>query len=356
MQLVEPIGHGDLLERLFRAAGEGRLPHALLLEGAPGIGKFQAAKWLASGLLCAAGPGRPCGSCGPCKRVSSGGYEGNHPDLFVLDPIEEGEERIRVARIAHRSGATDEDAERCVEVFLGLRAMEGRGRVVLIREGHRMNTSAQNALLKTLEEPSPGTLLVLETHRSEQLLTTIKSRCVRLRCAPLSRADCAEVLAQAGLEREEAERLGRWAEGSPGLALSWRSSGVEALRALLERALDPAAACLELAADAWEVEGRFAGATPTARARERARLVLDLALAVLRDAWRAVNGVAADELAHGDLVGRAAREPWRDPKELERRIQTLFECRADVERNLAPEALLDRAFLAFGCRDSILAR
>ena len=94
-----------------------------------------AALWFAAGLLCAQGPGRPCGVCGPCKRVSSGGNLGNHPDLLVIDPIEDGEERIRVARIAQRSDGDADD--RSLEAFLDLRALEGGYRPVIVRESHR---------------------------------------------------------------------------------------------------------------------------------------------------------------------------------------------------------------------------
>ena len=175
-----PRGHDALVVRLFDAARAGRLPHALLFEGPEGTGKFTAMRWFASGLLCAEGPGPPCGECGPCKRVRSD----NHPDLYVVDPTASGEETLRVQRIAYRPDAPNNpDPEDCVESFLDLRAVEAELRPVLLREAHRMNTAAQNALLKTLEEPRPGVVLVLETHRSDLLLETILSRCVRVRAA-----------------------------------------------------------------------------------------------------------------------------------------------------------------------------
>ncbi|MFT5690206.1 MAG: DNA polymerase III gamma/tau subunit, partial [Planctomycetota bacterium] len=91
----EPRGHGDLIGRLFQAAKSGRLPHALLFEGPEGTGKFTAMHWFATGLLCEGGPAAPCGECGPCKRVRTG----NHPDLYIVDPIKDEEETLRVTRI-----------------------------------------------------------------------------------------------------------------------------------------------------------------------------------------------------------------------------------------------------------------
>jgi DNA polymerase-3 subunit delta' len=334
-----PIAHDVLVERLWRAAGASRLPHALLFEGPEGIGKFLAARWLAAGLLCASGPGQPCGSCGPCKRVESG----NHPDLMTIDPVAEEEERIKIARIARRSDA-DEDS---LEAFLDLRAMEGERRCVLIREVHRMNDAAQNALLKTLEEPRPGTLLVLETHRPGRLLVTILSRCIRLRFDPLEREACARVLDERGLEPDLARRLARWADGSPGRALAWSERNAPAVRSLLEAGLHGTRPPLLLAAELWELEGAFQGARPTAKARDRARFVLDLGLEVVRDTRRLEAGLPAEELAHGELAATllTAPEATGVRTALRRAFERLLGCRDDVDRNLGPEPILERALL-----------
>lgn len=347
MLVAEPLGHATLIERLWRASTAGRLPHALLLEGPEGIGKFLAARWLAAGILCASGPGRPCGSCGPCKRVTSGGEGGNHPDLLVVDPLAEGEERIRVHRIAYRPDTPGvSDPEKSVEHFLELREMEGRGRVVIVRESHRMNASAQNALLKTLEEPRPGTHLVLETHQSELLLSTIKSRCVRIRCQPLAAEDCGRVLETEGLAKDRARVLARWAEGSPGRALSLAARGAEEHREHLAAVLTGASTPWSAARELSGIEGDFPGKSAGARARDRARLVLDLALAIVRDRMRMAEGVAAEELAHGDLAEALGADDG--PRSLARTLERLLVARGDVERNLGPEAIVERALLVLG--------
>ena len=103
----ELLGHEEVLRGLWRAAGQGRLPHALLLEGPAGIGKFGAALRLVRGLLCErAGPeGGPCDRCPACKKVLSG----NHLDVFVLDvahedvPESRRQERIRIDRVVRRT-------------------------------------------------------------------------------------------------------------------------------------------------------------------------------------------------------------------------------------------------------------
>ena len=342
MRVVRPLGHDATVERLLAAARGGRLPHALLFEGRAGIGKFQAALWFAMGCLCAKGPGVPCGTCGPCRRVTSGGERANHADLFVLDPLAEGEERIRIGRIAERGGSGEgESAGASLENFLGLRPLEGAWRVVVVRESQRMNVAAQNALLKTLEEPRAGTLMVLETHRTSALLPTIKSRCIRVRFEALTRAQCEEVLVGAGLEAREAEELARLAEGSPGLALDMARNGTREFLAHLRALVAGERAALDLATELWEVEGEFRGKTDTALARERCRVVLELLQALLRDAWRAGAGVPSESLALGETA-LALADRVSEP-ELARRGRWLAMTRADVEHNLEPHALLERA-------------
>ena len=344
MQVTRPHAHDATIERLWRAARAGRLPHALLFEGRAGIGKHLAARWFALGCLCARGPGEPCGTCGPCRRMASGGERGNHPDLFLIDPLLEGEERIRIGRIAERA-QTGEDAEpeQSLAAFLALRPLEGALRVVLVRECHRMNVPAQNALLKTLEEPRAGTLMVLETHRPAALLATIKSRCIRIRFAALAQEPCERILLAAGIEPEAARELARLSEGSPGQALAMAQNGTRELRDRLVAVVRRERFPLETATELWELEADFRGKSAAAGERERARVVLELAQALVRDAWRLKAGIAAAGLPHGADVGELAAR--FDAQELVRQGEWLALARVDVERNLAPVALLERALL-----------
>lgn len=355
MQVSEPIGHGEVIHRLWQAAAAGRLPHSLAFEGGEGIGKYAAARWFAMGLLCEEGPAAPCGSCGACKRILSGGDYGNHPDLFLIDPALEEEETIRVHRIAYRPETPSvRDPERCVENFLDLCAVEGRGRVIVIRESERMNASAQNALLKNLEEPRPGNRLLLVTHRSEVLLPTIRSRCVRVGFDALGPDDCRAVLATEGMEEARAKRLARWSGGSPGRALALAAGGAEAIRAILAEVGRGELAAAAATREIWEVEGKFPGKTPAASSRARARVALDLLLAVVADLRRLGAGLEPDELPHGDLAAElAAREP-RSDLDLGGRLAALVEIRGDVERNLLPELLVERALLVSSDRTPIL--
>jgi DNA polymerase III subunit delta' len=153
--------------QLQRARGAGRLPHALLVAGPAGVGKRLLADLLAGSLLCGSpGPdGRPCGSCQDCRLLRAG----THPDLVRVGPDPEGKsDEIRVGSI------------RDLVESEGLTPTRGRQKVIAIDPADRMNPSAANALLKTLEEPAPGTLFCLVTERAYLLPATVRSRCQRL--------------------------------------------------------------------------------------------------------------------------------------------------------------------------------
>ena len=332
----ELLGHGELLEGLFRAARAGRLGHALLFHGPEGVGKFLAAHELARGLLCERGPAPACGSCAACRWLAAG----SHADLFVIDALEEGEEQILVDRV--RAGG-ESDAGPTLGDFLALRAREGGWRVVLVRDAHRMHNSAQNALLKPLEEPGERVLIVLETSRLDLLLATTLSRCVRIAFGALAPAHTSVVLARQGLAGAEAAELARWAQGSPGHALRLaREKAKEQLEiaAAVARGEQTPAAALEALLG---LEGDFPGKTEAAELRARARSFLDLALGLMHDAERCAAGLEPAGLAHGERAAEFGAVP---AALRERRLAELCSARQDVERNLSGEALLERGLLA----------
>lgn len=142
----------------------GRLPHAVLLEGAEGIGKRALAEVFAQQLLCGAqGSQKPCGQCKNCLLF----IQHTHPDFQWVEPEEKGKQ-IKVQQIR---GLAD---------FVGTHAQQGGYRVIVIAPAEAMNIAASNALLKGLEEPGEDTLFLLITDRPGQILPTIKSRCQRV--------------------------------------------------------------------------------------------------------------------------------------------------------------------------------
>jgi len=197
------------VERMLRVGA----PQALLLVGQPSVGKTTLALDLAAGLLCQADePGlRPCGSCRSCRLVDAG----EHQDLHRLAPEGPG----RQVRI----GAPEDPEPGTVRHLLRELArlpVEGARRVAIVEGAHRLNEDAQNALLKTLEEPPAGATLILCADEPERLLPTVRSRTAVLRLGPVGIRAMEDLLAENGVEPPRSARLARLADGRPGLALA----------------------------------------------------------------------------------------------------------------------------------------
>lgn len=352
MRSTEPLGHAAILEGLWNAASAGRLAHAFGFFGPAGVGKFLAAERLVLGLLCATGPGAPCLVCGPCKRALSN----SHPDALVLDPHERDLEEIPMSWITPRE---EPDKEKrpvggvALEEFLAKRPMEGGWRVVIVREADLMKFPAQNALLKTLEEPGENVLIVLESSHPEKLLPTVRSRLVTARFGALELDDVVEILRRAGVQGEngpdgngqsvDLESLARWSRGAPGRALALAHGGAnviwDAIGLVLAGRLDP----LEAAAALGAIEGDFPGRTPAAKARNRSRAVLDAAIEALGDVLRARAGAAPERVVHPDLFEAARGIP---EVRLEAALERALEARQDVDLNLDPASAVERTLLA----------
>ena len=213
--------------------GQQDFAHAYLFSGQPGGGKRRFASAFAAFLLCDAPEnGLACEQCRSCQLRLAG----SHPDLLLLEPEEEGK-AIRV------------DAVRQLVGFLSQTAQQGGRKVVVLQPAEAMNVNAANALLKSLEEPSAETYLLLVSDQPSRLLPTIRSRC---RVQPLGLPGHAEALAwltaQAG-ERsaQECELLLQMAGGAPLLALALaqqdalaqREKVVEGVKALLKGQIAP---------------------------------------------------------------------------------------------------------------------
>jgi DNA polymerase III subunit delta' len=191
---------------LQRARASGRLPHALLIDGPAGVGKRQLANLLVRSLLCTdpSPDGLPCGQCADCRLNQAG----NHPDLVRLGPDPDSKsDEIKVAGI------------RDLIESEGLTPSRGVHKLILIDPADRLNPSAANALLKTLEEPASGTLFCLISERSDALTATVRSRCQSLTLGLPDEALAQDWLA-GQLSGGDARLLLRLAHGAPLRALS----------------------------------------------------------------------------------------------------------------------------------------
>jgi DNA polymerase-3 subunit delta' len=183
-------------------AMRARLPHALLLHGAAGSGKLALAERFAQALLCEAGRSQsaPCASCAACRWFLAG----SHPDVRYVEPEAMArqvgladDEETPAARPAGSSSEIKVDQIRALADFVNLGSHRGGLRLAIVHPAEEMNAAAANALLKSLEEPPPGAVFLLVSHRPWRLLPTVRSRCVGV-VVPLPKADaaCAWLAAQ----------------------------------------------------------------------------------------------------------------------------------------------------------------
>ena len=222
-------GHLPVLDLLRRAVARQTLPPSLVFAGPEGVGKRLTATALAQALNCERRSGADaddaCGVCASCMRIA----RGVHADILVIEPGDSG--AIKVDQVRE---AIDRTA---------YRPFEGRRRVVIVDQADALMPEAQNALLKTLEEPPPASVFVLITARPDVLLPTVRSRCQRRRFGPLSPADVAAVLVRDhGFAAADAQAAAAASDGSVGRALDEGAEESREPREAAARLLQAAAA------------------------------------------------------------------------------------------------------------------
>ena len=209
---------GSGVAALIREVRGGRFPDCVLICGGRGMGKTTLASLLAAALLCKAEQPerRPCGQCKSCLRVR----DRLHPDL--LTPAETKKKSVGVDEIRGILNA--------LQSF----ALESDSRAVLLDDADLLTPQAQNSLLKSLEEHPAGTHFILTTAYETRLLSTIRSRVVTVRLAPMPVDALARWLVVRGLPESEALDCARFSDGSPGLALELHGDDADqALRGLV---------------------------------------------------------------------------------------------------------------------------
>ena len=330
MPFRDIAGHHHLFELVSGAAVRGSLPPSLVFAGPDGVGKRMAAVALAQLLNCLAPVDLPaadgrrspdggdltfrdaCGACASCTRIG----RGVHADVLTIEPGDTGAIKVDQVRDAIERAA--------------YRPFEGRRRVVIIDEADAILPEAQNALLKTLEEPPPASTFVLVTARPDVLLPTVRSRCQRVRFGRLTPADVAAALIKGhGYSPADAYAAASVSDGSVGGALEGASDEFGEARDTAVRLLQSAAASND---PRRRLDGAkvLAGAARGSGDREAVARRLRALASMLRDLG--VLRVRADErsLANVDL------------KPLLQGVASAF----DEERALRAFAAVDRALAA----------
>ena len=309
------------LDELRRAMVQGRFPHAFLFVGPEGVGKRTFALEMARALLCERVPEtafEPCDACPSCLQVQAG----THPDVLqVARPEDKQDLPIKLIR------------DLCLD--LGLKPMRGHRRVAIVDDADDLNDEAANAFLKTLEEPPPGSVLVLIGTSTEAQLDTIVSRCRVIRFDPLPEADVSAILLEQGAASDltEAARLARLGGGSVSKARGLADPGFERIRRDLINALadpdgyDPSNVSQRL--DGFVKEG---GGEAVDR-RQKARLVIGELAGFLRGVLWQTAGLelpSADTHDHQAATELAARV---EPEDVFLLAERCFEAEAQIQRN-----------------------
>ena len=328
------LGNEKIISQLSQQARNARLaalPLALsYIFAGPGFsGKKEASLWFAQALLCPASrDGRPCTVCQHCRQVTSGA----HPDLLWLKRVEEKKE-ISI------------EAVRDLISRLSRGSFVGGQQVAVIEGADNLNDEGANCLLKTLEEPVGGTVIILLVEEPDKMLRTIMSRSQQFFFRPASQAVLAKELeTSSGLKRREAQEIARMALGRPRLA--WI---LAADQELYKKRLSAAAALVDgYGAGAGRQLSAVANLLGTATGQEAARQskeILDIWQLVARD-WLLATAGAEELMIYQSLSDKLAAKGRNVPA-----IQVLALCRligqgySQLAANVNPKLVLENILL-----------
>ena len=275
--MMSIVGHEQTLAFLERTVTQGRPAHGYLFTGREGIGKRLVAKQFACMLNCLRPGDDPDGSCSACRRIEAE----QHPD-FLMEKPDRG--MIRIERV------------RNIRSFFQYAPVEGSFRVCVIDGAHTMNRSAQNGLLKTLEEPPPGRVLILLSSKPSLLLPTVRSRCRRIRFGPIPLEPLAALLVSRGVAPEKAPILAAMSAGSVSRALEMNQSNFLALRDKVIGALTEQTG--------HGIRENMVFSAEIAKDPRMALEAIEIGLTWIRDVLLASAGCNLSIAVHGDFLDR----------------------------------------------------
>ncbi|MFI5314692.1 MAG: DNA polymerase III subunit delta' [Myxococcota bacterium] len=306
---MAPGGSDEIRAELARARAADKVHGAYLFEGPAGTGKSETAVWFAHLLLCkgaASDALEACGRCHDCRLLAGDA----HPDLHR---VEADGARIKI------------DAIRELRAGLGLVANERGRRVALIPEAEKLRAEAANALLKTLEEPPPGAVILLVASSAEALPRTLRSRTTRVRFPVFAERAIAAALEAEGMSGADAALASQLGGASPAAARAWAETSLDDAREMLdvlERSSELAVSDVLDFAESFRRTGE--------EGRARARAFID------------VQSAYARRQADAAACGRDARvlERWL------RAFESAARARGELERhNLNPQLVVESLLL-----------
>jgi DNA polymerase III subunit delta' len=317
-------GQDAALLVLQQALANGQLGAAYLFVGPSGVGKQLAAVALACAAVCAQQPGVGCGACEPCRRIA----QGVHPDVRIFAPRDEGNRNIPVDYLRNE-----------ILPLTKFAPFEASSAFLIFPQADLsfpiQHPEAANALLKTLEEPRPNLHFILLSERPDRLLPTIRSRCQRVRFAPLKRTVLDSILARHGVAESAREQAMALSSGRADRALEL------SLDERASRMLDWALRVDELLEDGSP--GQLLEAVEQLASEPNRALLLESLATYYRELAAEALGVAREPLVSSDraqlLVERAQRVA---PSVAARRVARIQQASEDLEqRNANPQLALE---------------
>ena len=308
MRFDEVIGQVDALNIIGAHLENNRFFGSYLFSGPEGIGKKMAAKIAGAYLNCLGPDKRPCGACSSCLKIQ----KEEHPDLHI---IANGQAQIKIEDI------------RDILRQANFRPYEGRAKVFIIDNAHKLNIESANSLLKVLEEPPRDVVIILITHKPQNIIKTVLSRCKVIKFSPMVRASLESVLIDNyALDKTTAHFLAYYAEGRLGLALRLKD--------------------LPLLREKNRIFDAFTSLKPLDRSilgqnKEQLQVSLNLLASWFRDIYLIKAGLNSQEAIHSDrqsdLLKSASQYSY---KQLDEIIWTIAESAVYLEKNLNSKLLL----------------
>lgn len=315
------VGNERVRDFLQRAVAADRLAHALLFVGPEGVGKMAAAREFAAALLSTPTPEA-------------------HPDFFLL-------ERERDRKTGKLHGSIVIEQVQTLTGRLALGAFMGGWKVCVLDGADLLKDAAANALLKTLEEPRPKTVLILLAASEDDVMPTVRSRCQVLRFGRVPTALIAGALASRGTAPAKAELYARLADGRPGAAFTYAEepASLDGMFAMRDAILGFAGSAV---ADRWAAIERFIPAKlPFQESADRSRAFLDIAAEVLHDVLLVGND-RREGTVHVDVRDRLeALAATLGPAKAAAAAEAVAASRRLIDDNVNPRSVLERFALSF---------